>query len=251
MPALKDLKAAKKFNLKILAFGAPKSGKTHLAGSYTKGPIQVINFDPNGYNTLFKSTNENIDVELFHKKDMKDAKVWMEFNKWMGNKLGPIAKTLAANNGLLLIDSITLMVEALMDHIQNTDGKLFVGDNKIPPELQHWSKAQIMFKQVLDFFTNLPCAVMFTAHTREEKDELTGAIMGFPTSVTKTFGPKQGGYFDEVYYMRVNRGHYYCHTAGYQVYQSGTRVPGLMETEEDLTLDNVYNLWMTEGQRRD
>lgn len=251
MPPLKDLRANRKFNLKILAFGSPKSGKTHFAGSYTKGPIQVLNFDPNGYNTLFKSTNPDIDVELFHKRDIKDTGVWMRFNQWMGNSLKSTATKLAKENGILLVDSITLLVEALMDHVQHTDGKLFAGDNKLPPELQHWSRGQIMFKQMLDFFTNLPCAVVFTAHTREEKDELTGAIMGFPTSITKTFGPKQGAYFDEVYYMRVYRGRYYCHTAGYQVYQSGTRISGLKTDEENLTLDNVYNLWMTNGQNRE
>jgi len=251
MPALRDLKAAKKFNLKFLLFGAPKSGKTHFVGTYTRGPIQVLNFDPNGYNTLFKSSNENIDVELFHKRDLKDSAVWTRFNQWMGNKLADVAKRMVAEDGIILSDSITLLTEALVDHVQFTDGKLFNGDNKIPPELQHWSRAQVMFKQMLDFFTNLPCAVVFTAHTREEKDELTGAIMGFPTSITKTFGPKQGGYFDEVYFMRVNRGRFYCHTAGYQVYQSGTRVPGLKETEENLTMDNIYHLWMSDGKKRE
>lgn len=243
---------ANKFDLKMLVYGAPKCGKTHFAGTYTKGPIRSFSFDPGGHRTLLKSSNEDIQVSEYKSGTTsgKRPTAWEDFLQEVRqlNAEG-FFEELAEQSGLVLLESTTTMADAIMDYVQYAKGTLWKGDTKNPPTQPEWGQAGIIMKTWIQHFMAAPCAVMFTAHTRTDKDEISGEMFGFPTTTGKKLGPTQGLYFDEIYYMKPQGSRFYLYTRTPTIFQAGTRLD-LPDKIENPSLDKIYKV-VVEGDAYD
>lgn len=227
---------------KFLIYGASGSGKTHLIGSYTKGPILFYGFDPGGSLTLLKSANKEIYVNDFIDKDVYRPHAYVDFaNAWNKDEALGLFQHLADNNGLVVIDSITTLSDAIMAEVTSKNDKVKNGD---PPMQQDYLKQMTILHHIIRELNALPCAAICTAHEELVKDEATGSTTMYPL-LTGKLRSKLGLYFSEVYSLNSGpkgRQLRTCPDGRYK--QDKSRIfPADMEQIPNPTLDYIYDYY--------
>lgn len=233
-------------DLKILAISPSGVGKTHFIGSYTKGPILVFGFDPGAHLTLQKSKNPNIIYKDCTEKNSANPTAYENFAKlWNDLESRGVFEYLAANNGLVAIDSLTTLSDAIMAKMRQLNNKLTKYD---PPHQQDYQKQMIVLQRVIQDFNTLPCFGIMTAHEEMVKNEETGGVYISPLIVGK-LREKVGLYFSEVYCMSAKndrRVFRFAPNGLYRVAKSRFLDPkennGVME---NITLDDIVERYLT------
>lgn len=229
--------------LKFLLVGTSGSGKTHLIGTYTQGPIHVYSFDPGGILTLKKSANPNITYDEFIDQDIEIAKAYTAFAKtWNSDQKEGLFQDLAKSNGILVIDSLSTLSQAALDYVVMMEKLAGKKVDIISPKL--WGQQMVIIKQVIRELNALPCMAICTAHELIMKDEAAGTIRYYPL-VTGNLRDQVGLYFSEVYGLsQTKKGTTITFFPSYARPVLKTRIfRSLQESLDNANLDTIISGW--------
>jgi len=140
--------AERTFNLKFLLAGNSGSGKTHLCGTYTNGPVHFYMLDKGGEKTLEKlidkrsKTAPTLSVDVLSDSSVSFSDFWLKLQQ---DEKDGFFDYMAANNGIIILDSATAANKKAITEIctkcnitPSSIGKKL--DNKKGMSMPHWGQ---------------------------------------------------------------------------------------------------------------
>lgn len=205
---LSDIKPAE--TIKALIVGPPGTRKTCFGVGFPY-PILALDFD-NKINSAAawyshdKERLDNVDVRQLGKRlDGSDPIV--ELNKIINEELIPQQKTGSMKYKTLLVDSVTTFSAAVLNHIVKTNPgiKRPSSAQGVQPTPTDYGILKREFAKLIPGLLSLPINIIFTAHIKTDRSELTGEIIRKPL-IDGSFGDELAVYFEEVYCISVRDG---------------------------------------------
>lgn len=197
------------FDLKFLLAGDSGSGKTHLCGTYTKGPVHFYMLDKTGevsLRKLLKGRPEGspITVDILSDDGVTFSDVWKKIQE--DAKAG-MFDYFREHNGLVVLDSITngnikaLANIASLSGVRHADiGKVL--DMKKGFSMPHWGQLLQWMQTLASTMQTLPCATATTVHLMSMTDG-DGNVCGRKPLVNGQFRELLPIDFTEVYLLEV------------------------------------------------
>lgn len=239
------MRKQKKFDLTVLCYGDSGSGKTHLAGSYDKGPVHFYAFDPNTYKTLLNCKNPNITISQFNEepgKTMIFADFWEEFKK---DAASGLFTALADAEGMIVIDSLTTMSRACLHFCMTdvtTQNKTPFNPYKDQPEVQHYGRQMNILTEFFRILASMPCASFLTAHVEYLTDKQGNVLRQMPL-ITGKLKSQAGLWFDETWLQKRVTGTHSTVFRGTGGFLATTRfLP--CDSANNLNLNQIYDYWV-------
>lgn len=201
------------FNLNFFLVGGSGSGKTHLAGTYTKGPVHFYMTDKGGsvtLNKLVKKRGKNappISVDDFSADDSTFSDLFTALQK---DEEDGFFQEMKRDNGLLCFDSITTMnikaIYEIMTLNKRTGGGVGkkYNDAKDGMRTQDWGQLLQWMSTLISTIQSLPCATCSMIHLHLIMDK-EGNVISRAPSVNGQFRQLIGINYDETYLLE-NRG---------------------------------------------
>lgn len=184
--------------LKLLVYGGPGSGKTFFAGTATQdrttfGKVLLLCVDPGDLTLDHPEINpENVDVTRISTiSELEDWLNWLDTENRKTKEYGTVVV-----EGVADICELA-MLEAL-DLAKKNDSKR----DRYLPTIELWNKVQIIARNTVRHYRDLPMHVIFTSFDMERKDEKSGGFFIRPSVVGKLVN-ELGGYFDIILYITV------------------------------------------------
>lgn len=245
---------------RVLIFGAPKSGKTQLAGDMSK-KYKMIWFDlENGYNTLMKlppAQKENI--ELIKLPDTRSYPVAIttmlkvlrggehEICDAHGN-IGCIkcrsagAPTVKVNlstldsDTIVVIDSLTQLTNSAIANITKNKPD----DYKL--EYDDWGNLGKLMDICLSHIQQANYNVICISHETEAEME-DGKMRIVPVAGTRNFSRNTAKYFDHVVYCEIkNKKHVAASSTDYSArILTGSRTDVKLEADTEASLEAIFS----------
>jgi hypothetical protein len=244
---------------RVLLFGAPKSGKTQLAGELATA-FNLIYFDlENGIDTLLKLPQESQNrVEVISLPDTRSYPIAIE-TMLKAIKGGPVDiceahgkvscaickkdskpfTSLTLNtlplDTIVIIDSLTQLTNSAIAHITKTQPD----DYKL--EYNDWANLGKLMDMFLSHVQQAPFNVVCISHETEVEME-DGKNKLVPTAGTRNFSRNTAKYFDEVIYCEVkNKKHIAASSSTYaNNILSGSRTGRVLETQVEASLIPIF-----------
>jgi hypothetical protein len=244
---------------RVLLFGAPKSGKTQLAGELATA-FNLIYFDlENGIDTLLKLPQESQNrVEVISLPDTRSYPIAIE-TMLKAIKGGPVDiceahgkvscaickkdskpfTSLTLNtlplDTIVIIDSLTQLTNSAIAHITKTQPD----DYKL--EYNDWANLGKLMDMFLSHVQQAPFNVVCISHETEVEME-DGKNKLVPTAGTRNFSRNTAKYFDEVIYCEVkNRKHIAASSSTYaNNILSGSRTGQVLESQANASLIPIF-----------
>lgn len=203
MPTLENYKAEKP--IKMLVIGDSGTGKTGALASLANAGyhLHILDYD-NGLDILSTTVKPeflaNVEYEtLTEKKKSVNGRIIPEgmpkaftrglalLTEW-GNKYTSL-------NDVIVIDSLTFMSDAALEHVQAGAGHL--GKN---PEIQEWGLAMNLIEDMLSilYSEDIKCNVIINSHVKYLEDEGTKTIKAQVNTLGSKLPPKVGRYFNHM-----------------------------------------------------
>ena len=244
---------------RVLLFGAPKTGKTQLAGELAQ-KFKVILFDlENGYATLVKmpeAWKEN--VEIVSLPDTRSYPIAIETMLKVikggeciicdkhGKVLCPKCKadnsavtrvclSELGNDTIVVVDSLTQLTNSAIANIT----KLKADDYKM--EFDDWANLGKLLDTFLSHVQQATYNVICITHETESEME-DGKMRIVPTAGTRNFSRNTAKYFDEVVYCEVkNKKHSFGSSTGYaNNILTGSRTDTMLEKQSVPSLLSIF-----------
>ncbi len=202
MPSTKDNKPDI-FNSSFFLIGDSGSQKTRMLGSFPD--VYIFDFDK-GTASL---SDRDVQFDTF-KDTAKGGKVMPEhgiyaygdaYPRFLDriNEIGvQIDKGDCAFKALGL-DSATMLSNICMNYVLKSDGKPYT-----QPQIQHWGRQTALLETVFDQLTAWPLIKVVTAHVQRTSNDLLQTVEMLPL-LTGKFAAKSAIYFDEVYFLEIER----------------------------------------------
>lgn len=220
---LSELEATTYF--KGLVYGDSGTGKTCFAASFP-GPIEYWDFDGKASSAahFFKNDKErlsDIDVHQFITLPREKRIPAWEFR--MNLIQDCVRKNLPLPFKTLVVDSLTTMVNAIMDDYMIRSQLGIKRAHKDINALQDYQLLDKHLSQLIPGLLALNCNVVMLGHLKLDKDEVTGAITRQPL-ISGQFAGKLPIYFEEVYVSTVDSaGKYVLQTQSDATYKCRTQ----------------------------
>jgi AAA domain len=244
---------------RVLLFGAPKSGKTQLAGELSK-EFNLLWFDlENGVDTLLKLPVEQQErVEVIQLPDTRSFPIAIET---MLKVIKGSAYDICSEHGkvgcglckkesapfthvelstlpldtIVVVDSLTQLTNSAIAHItksQPDDYKLTYDD---------WGNLGKLMDTFLSHVQQAPFNIVCISHETEVEME-DGRQKLVPTSGTRNFSRNTAKYFDEVVYCEVkNKKHIAASSTTYNGnILTGSRTGSVLETQAEASLAPIF-----------
>jgi hypothetical protein len=194
----------RKFDLKFLLTGNSGSGKTHFTSTYTGGPIHYYMFDKGGEKTVEKlmGNREDITIDNFSSSSVSFSDFWQQFQTDGKNEF---FEHLAANGGLLVLDSLTNANQKAIVEICKKSGETQSGigkklDMKLGMSPPHWGQLLNWMATLVTSIQELPCAVVVTVHLHVLMNSDQEVVARYP-AVNGQFRQLLSADFDEAYLL--------------------------------------------------
>ncbi|MCP4607709.1 MAG: AAA family ATPase [Planctomycetes bacterium] len=242
--------AERKFDVKFLFAGNSGSGKTELAASYTRGPVHFYMFDKGGKRTIdkkLKSTPRPSDMPLtlddFSHSDNSFSDFWTAFQEDESNGF---FDSLAANNGLLVLDSLTAAnLRAIKEiQIKNSITPSGIGkkvNHKLGMAMPHWGQLLDWMQTLTATIQELPCAAIVTVHLHTLMDSDQTVVARYP-SVNGQFRQLLAVDFDEAYLLEAKGGKFKLNFRERFKYEAKTRIFD-MKDATNVTMDHIADAY--------
>lgn len=238
----------------ILCVGNNGSGKTGALASLAVAGynLRILDFD-GGTEILAQLLSGNpaaiarVDVETFVDKYAVQIgsgalrptpataafeKSMMKLGKW--NDFGSPATW--TSREVLVIDSLTYMGRAALNHVARMKGKLASLDPKdFHPSQPDWGDAMGLQENLCAMLMGLPCHVIVNSHVTFLTADGETAQEGFPSALGSKLPPKIGGYFNStLYFTKAGIGpnkKLVIQTKGSGLVNTKTPAPGKVEAQ--------------------
>lgn len=103
---------------------------------------------------------------------------------------------------ILVIDTLTSMGRAAMNHVFKMKGKLAsLSEKDLHPSQPDWGDAMGLQENLLAMLSGLPCHVIVNSHVTFLTPDGEAAQQGFPSALGSKLPPKVGGYFNHMLYF--------------------------------------------------
>ena len=201
-----------KFDLKIMLAGGTGSGKTHLCGTYTRGPIHFYMIDKGGEVTLRKLVKDRpegspMTVDRLSDSSINLLDIWTKIQQ---DEKDGLFDYLAENNGIAIFDSVTNMAIKGKKEIAKTCGVTppTIGkrtDKKYKFSFHHWDQIESWLSTVVGMIQDLPCAAIATIHLMTMTDK-EGAVICRKPLLQGSMRDKIDIDFTEVYLCDTKKG---------------------------------------------
>ena len=217
MAAIVDHKSSS--TIHALAIGNNGAGKTGALISLAEAGyrLRILDFD-GGTEILAQYAKQakvpvDIDVETFVDKyepqavtgalrpvpncnafelGMKCLKSWPKYGS-------PLTWT---PRDVLVVDSLTFMGKATMNHVARMKGKLVsVNPVDLHPSQPDWGDAMGLQENFLAMLMGLPCNVIVNSHVTFLTPDGESSQQGFPSALGNKLPPKVGSYFNTILYF--------------------------------------------------
>lgn len=175
------------YNLRIIDFD---NGLQYLASELSDSPEALARVKYKTFTDNFRGQGANIlpvGVPQAFAKAMEALNNWKEDD---GTSLGGVSKWTLQD--VLVIDSLTLMSRAVMNHVLAVNGRS--GQN---PSQPNWGEAMRIVEDFIAMLygDNIPCHVVVISHIVQLGDEETG-FQGFPSTLGNKLPPKVPRFFN-------------------------------------------------------
>lgn len=192
--------------IKMLVMGDTGSGKTGaLASLANEGyKLHILDLD-NGLDILASTVKKenlgNVEFEtITEKRKLVNGKMLpasgqaTTFTRAL-KVLTDWSGKYTSLNDVLVIDSLTFLSDAALEHVQSGAGHL--GKN---PEIQEWGLAMQLIEDILQllFSTDVQCNVIINSHIKYLQDEGTGIVKAQINTLGSKLPPKVGRYFNHM-----------------------------------------------------
>lgn len=234
------------FDLKFLLTGNSGSGKTHLTGSYTLGPLHYYLFDKNGDKTIEKIMGSRTDItrDDFSSSDIQFSDFWKQFQE--DEKAG-FFNWLAEKQGLLVVDSLTNANKKAIDEIERKAGITPSGIGKAidmkkgmaPP---HWGQLLNWMTTMVTAIQELPCAVAVTVHLHTLMNSHQEVVARYP-SVNGQMRQLLATDFDEAYLLTSQGSKRQIYFTEKLSFEAKSRVFD-MDKVEGATMDDIAKAYL-------
>lgn len=244
---------------RVLLFGAPKSGKTQLAGELSK-EYNLLWFDlENGVDTLLKLPAQQQErVEVVQLPDTRSFPIAIEtmLKVIKGSKYdiceehGKVGCAICKKEAkpfttvelntlpldtVVVVDSLTQLTNSAISHItksQPEDYKLNYDD---------WGNLGKLMDTFLSHVQQAPFNIVCISHETEVEME-DGRQKLVPTSGTRNFSRNTAKYFDEVVYCEVkNKKHVAASSTTYNGnILTGSRTGSVLESQAEASLIPIF-----------
>jgi len=201
-----------KFNLKILLAGETGSGKTHLCGTYTFGPVHFYMVDKGGEVTLRKlvknrPSNAPLTVDILSSTELSLLDIWTKIQQ---DEKDGFFDYIAEQNGLIVFDSITnIAIKGKKEIAKRCSvtppeiGKK--ADSKKKFGFVHWDQIESWLFTIISTIQDLPCAAVATIHLMTMTDA-EGSVVCKKPLLQGSMRDKIDIDFTEVYLCDVRAG---------------------------------------------
>jgi hypothetical protein len=244
---------------RVLLFGAPKSGKTQLAGDLAK-EFNLLYFDlENGIDTLLKLPAKLQDrIEVISLPDTRSFPIAIEtmLKVIKGGlceiceKHGKVSCALCRKDSLpftsitlntlpldtiVVVDSLTQLTNSAISHITKAQPE----DYRL--EYNDWGNLGKLMDTFLSHVQQAPFHIVCISHETEVEME-DGKNKLVPTAGTRNFSRNTAKYFDEVFYCEVkNKKHIVASSSTYaNNILSGSRTGQVLETQANPSLIPIF-----------
>jgi hypothetical protein len=238
-----------KFDLKFLLVGDSGSGKTHLCGTYTRGPLHFYMLDPGGEKTLYKlnknrAADNQITMDLLPERQTTWATFWRTIQR---DEKDGLFDELAEKNGLVVLpDSLSAASDMVLRDVASQNNRT-LDSQSAPLRIQDWGQATQWIKTLISVFNDLPCAAVMTAHLYVEKDQSTGDVIARYPMVTGAMRTTIGRFFDEVYLLAPMGKSYQVYFKEFKQFNSKSR-HFEARSVKNITMDTLAEAYMTGKQ---
>lgn len=190
------------FDLKFMLVGSPGAGKTHLAGTYTGGPVHFYMCDPGGEKTLRKLLKDRPDhspitVDTFLRRNQQNYNSF--WNQLQSDAKAGFFEEMASKNGLVVFDSMTSILMLATDSIAKKNNR---NPNEQPAfggfRMQEWGQRSAWLTELTRVINDLPCATAVLCHLKRLEDQNTRTILE-SLNLPGQLSDNAGNWFDEVY----------------------------------------------------
>jgi len=229
------------FNSHVLIWGAPGTGKTTFAGSYTKGPTHFYSFDPQGTEVLLNEGRTDITVDDF--SDGVDTIFSSFWKQAQEDEQSGFFQEMADNEGLVVFDSYTTLenriVKYTMKHVLAKKGNK---DGLFIPEEKDW---RTITGYVLAFFswcTSLPCASLVIVHRKSSYNHKEG-ISYYTPSILGQQSEGAMRWFSDCFYCYMLAGSQFLQVKGVPTAPSASRmIPKSVDIQKlkNPSMDDFY-----------
>lgn len=178
----------------LLLVGPPFSGKTNTAMAFEKP--YFLDCDAKLSNAISRFKDKEFFYDIVDTDD--NGNTVPEAQRW--TRLTTLAKLAAVDPRprTLVVDSLSKVSTYLIDHIiANGGSKLTVGGEKVM-EQQHWQPFKILMTRFITTLRASKKLVIFTAHEKVDKDEVTG-VLNYQPLIPGQLANNIGMYFTDVW----------------------------------------------------
>jgi len=235
------------FDLKFLLTGNSGSGKTHFTATYTKGPIHYYQFDKGGEKTVEKLMGNRTDITIddFSSSQIAFSDFWQQFQTDGKNNF---FEHLAANSGLLVLDSLTNANKKAIAEICKKSGVTPSGigkklDMKLGMASPHWGQLLNWMTTLVTSLQELPCAVAVTVHLHVLMNSDQEVVARYP-AVNGQFRQLLSADFDEAYLLTTQgnkRMIYFTEKLSFEAKSRSFDMPYVKDVTMDQLVDAYIN----------
>ena len=233
-----------KFDLKFLLVGASGVGKTHLCGTYTKGPIHFYSTDPGGEKTLFKllkgrPDHAPITIDKFNINEQTYQDFWKKLQE---DAKDGFFDQMSEQQGLVVLpDSLTTLSMMALESVAKKHKRDLTNLDKIM-RIQDWGVLGAWLKELISAINTIPCAIASTAHLHIDTDE-NGAVIARSPLIQGKLRYTMGLFYDEVYLLERRGKDHIIYMKEHKMFEAKTRTfPD--DSIKNITLDNIADAYL-------
>lgn len=229
----------------FLIYGDLGTGKTTMAVETCRKPCLVHSFDPGGTESIDPKLIQSGLVIVDNRFEREDPKRPTTFELWDKEFERLLQGGFFKHLGTYVLDSATTWSSAAMNVVLKRAGR-----TAGVPQQNDYLPQMTLLENAMKVICALPCDVVFTAHQKADKDEITGKITAAPL-LTGKLTHRIPLLFDEIYHAiakETSRGtEYRVQTQACTTYMARTRM-GRKGTFEKFELPDLKYLLKKGGK---
>lgn len=239
------------FDLNFFLCSNSGAGKTHLCGTYTKGPIHFYMLDKGGERTLNKLISVRpksapiISVDNLSADSITFSDVWKVLQE---DEKSGLYNHMLVNNGLIIFDSLTTMNQKAITEIMRINkrggakiGKAF-SQKTDGMQITDWGQLLQWMSQLVASIQEFPCATATTVHLHTVMDGEQKVVARYP-SVNGQFRQIVGVNYDETYLLENRKEKYTIHFKEKHKFQAKSRAFSV-DKVTNYTMDMLAEAYM-------